>query len=62
MTVEVNRLRMKLKTLSIPEDLHTNLRIHAAHTGQAIGDVAAKALRYWLRVDVQPKPKKNGKR
>lgn len=53
---------MKLKTLSIPEDLHTNLRIHAAHTGQAIGDVAAKALRYWLRVDVQPKTKKNGKR
>lgn len=53
---------MKLKTLSIPEDLHAELRIHAAHTGRAIGDVAVSALRYWLNLSDKVKSKKNGKR
>lgn len=53
---------MKLKTLSIPADLHADLRIHAAHTGKAIGDVAVSALRHWIGPSFKTKPKKNGKR
>lgn len=52
---------MKLKTLSIPADLHAELRIHAATTRRAIGDVAVSAIRYWIGID-KVKPKKNGKR
>lgn len=53
---------MKLKTLAIPADVHAALRIYAATTGQALGDVAAHALRNYVGPVPKTKSKKNGKR
>ena len=52
--LEVSMLRMRDKTLHIPEDLHAELRIKAATERSTITEIAILAIRCWLARTKKP--------